>query len=409
MLSAQEVEVFDDPADRGDDPNYESMIASRFVSARQTARQVEARDYFTERIVLYNVSGYRFTLNGRWLDTARTIWHDEGTDCEFFRLQPFYNYVEVQSRYNLSCPAIEAPVHTKLSFENALKTLHKGLYDINSTLDYHAVAIEDRAANNLGGLGPNNYSYCGRTIGAFSFTRDDDACYVDYGPARAPEQYFSYPSPGRSWTNYGPNGEGEYVNHKRVFYPQGNYQSHPNFIRLNDVAYYNKTRIAMRIDNTTEFNPANPRMNDFNGLNFQINQAPIFDIYAARSGARQPFKGDQTDFLARALDDFIQTALKVDLRAQNGNNVALLQLFRSGHGTTRRARRGACVVPHALHHPLSPCRKGASFASPTRMWGHHFTHAPAGQLPLSFTVHHRHLPCRAVHDHFLRLRPGLRG
>jgi hypothetical protein len=133
---------------------------------------------------------------------------------------------------------------------------------------------------------------------------------------------------------------------------QGNYAAHPNFIRLNDIAEFNGRRIALRIDNTTEFVPAAPAMNDFNGLNFQINLAPIYDIGATDPSAFQPFMADSTDPIGQAMNHFIGSALDIDLRAQNANNVALFfSFFDQNTGEPVELEEVSCTP--------SPCRCSA--------------------------------------------------
>ena len=60
----------------------------------------------------------------------------------------------------------------------------------------------------------------------------------------------------------------------------GNYGAHPNFIRLNDVGTADGKRIACRIDNASAYLNAKAAMNDYNGINFQVNMAPMYNVFA---------------------------------------------------------------------------------------------------------------------------------
>jgi hypothetical protein len=118
-------------------------------------------------------------------------------------------------------------VFRELNITGALLSPHGGMRSVQAVRDlYNTLALENRSANNLGGQGPNNGVYC--------FTR---------------------PRPSLTALNMtcGP----------------GNFQAHPNFIRMNDVTTVDGRRIGLRIDNTTEYKAATPAMNDFNGFNLR--------------------------------------------------------------------------------------------------------------------------------------------
>ena len=116
---------------------------------------------------------------------------------------------------------------TELNFTNSLASTNGGMAWADTFgANYHTIAVANRPANNLGAQGPHNgmYSYQSAT----------------------PLQGLSY-------------------------------QAHPNFIRMNDITMLRGMRIAMRIDNTSEFQAARAAMTDFNGFNFQVNLKPIYN------------------------------------------------------------------------------------------------------------------------------------
>jgi hypothetical protein len=72
-------------------------------------------------------------------------------------------------------------------------------------------------------------------------------------------------------------------------------------------------------------------MNDFNGLNFQLNLKPIYDVLATDPSAFQPFLVDtqisgSSPGLA-ALDNFLIYNIGTDVRAQNSNAAVLFFSF----------------------------------------------------------------------------------
>merc|ERR1719421_1742309 len=152
------------------------------------------------------------------------------------------------SGYNTSLPySVPGLVFTDLNFEDALTSPWGGMETTHaSSLPYGSIPLENRSSNNLGGMGPNN--------GVYVYNLDT-----------------------------------------LTLQPSG-YQAHPNFIRMNDVANYKGQRIAMRIDNTSEYLAAKPAMNDFNGFNFQINLKPLYNISAQKPGSPQPFHSDDSRF-----------------------------------------------------------------------------------------------------------------
>merc|ERR1719478_772600 len=169
-----------------------------------------------------------------------------------------------------------------LNFSNALVTPNGGLIETSAVANensYNLIPLVNRSSNNLGGLGPNNGTYC--------YTRAT----------------ISTPS----YANCDP----------------GNYQAHPNFIRLNDITVTSGgQRVAMRIDNTSDYKVAKPAMNDFNGFNFQINLQPLYDAFAAAPGSFQPFYSDYA-----FITNFVQSALQITLKAENCNSVSLFYSF----------------------------------------------------------------------------------
>ena len=257
-VSAQVVAGFD--ADRGDDPNYEDMIAARSTTSRTVAGMT-----ISDVQRLYDV----FALNGTKFSLATS------TASALVELMP-------EGTGQLFQP---------LNFSNALVTPNGGLIETSAVANensYNLIPLVNRSSNNLGGLGPNNGTYC--------YTRAT----------------ISTPS----YANCDP----------------GNYQAHPNFIRLNDITVTSSgQRVAMRIDNTSDYKVAKPAMNDFNGFNFQINLQPLWNNTAGHPGDEdQPFKADtggEFGSLAPVINSFIETALAIDLRAENSNVVSLFYSF----------------------------------------------------------------------------------
>ena len=183
----------------------------------------------------------------------------------------------------------------ELNLSNALVSPFGGMLATRDAGEaaYNALPLANRSANNLGGLGPNNGTYCYR----------------------------------RAALNVGPYAGA---------CDPGNYQAHPNFIRMNDVVEVAGRRVAMRIDNTSEFLVAKPAMNDFNGFNFQVNLAPIYDPYGgdpARSAAHDPFRDTSVPY-GNLINQFIESALKVNLGQENSNAVSLFySLFHQDDGS----------------------------------------------------------------------------
>jgi hypothetical protein len=91
---------------------------------------------------------------------------------------------------------------------------------------------------------------------------------------------------------------------------------------MNDVASVNGRRIAMRVDNASEYLPAKPAMNDFNGFNFQVNLQPIFNISAGHPGSYQPFKSRIGEVAS-----VVEAVLSTSLNAEDGNMVTLFFSF----------------------------------------------------------------------------------
>jgi hypothetical protein len=323
-----------DATDGGDDPDYGSMLAARLVSERQFARQLTREEM--QRFAVHNISGHRLTPDVDGCNYFSHLPHfapyDTSTTCYAISSTSAPPSTGVPSHcLNLSPPSLSDSgafqccldctqysgrgvglMHAKLRFDNSMKSEFGGLQDTYaSTWDsvtqqadisgYHSIPLANRSVNNLGGLGPNNYSYC-FTLSTLS---------VPW-----------FPSPASC---------GSYADHTSQFV-RGNYGAQPNFIRLNDITVYNGSRIALRIDNTTEFMPAKPAMNDFNGLNFQLNLKPIYDVLATNASAWQPFLTSSgyapgTYPGLDAIDNFLIHQVGTDLRAQNGNAASLFFSF----------------------------------------------------------------------------------
>lgn len=166
---------------------------------------------------------------------------------------------------------------TELNFTNALFTPYGGFMDSHSlgpsATAYHNIPLEDRPVNNLGGLGPNNGVYTTR------FATPSDISPADY-------------------------------------------QAHPNFIRLNQISTFKGQNVSMRIDNCSEYVPARPSMNDFNGFNFQLNLRPLYNFTAGAPGSFQPFVANSL-----IMAQFVREALQVNLLAENCNSVSLFYSF----------------------------------------------------------------------------------
>ena len=178
---------------------------------------------------------------------------------------------------------------------------------------YNQIPLVNRSANNFGGLGPNNGSYCHRTetltIPAYAWACDP-----------------------------------------------GNYGAHPNFVRINDVVSITNLdgsvqRIGMRIDNASEYRTATPALNGFNGFNFQLNLQPLRNASAGNPGSEQSFRFTAAymqyylgvpPFLAQGYADdfngFIEAALDINMLDENMNTVSLFYSFFDQETGARRAR-----------------------------------------------------------------------
>ena len=190
--------------------------------------------------------------------------------------------------YYESLPGGTGYTPRELDISNALTTPFGGMFTTYGRGEngYNSIPIVNRSSNNLGGMGPNNGLYCYRRGGV---------TIPSYGTACDP----------------------------------GNYQSQPNFIRMNDVMSVDGARIAMRIDNSSEYKVAKPAMNDFNGFNFQINLQSLFNSSAGNPGSFQPFQRaqDEAPTFWPVLTRYLNDVLDINLNAENSNQVSLFFSF----------------------------------------------------------------------------------
>lgn len=234
-------------ADHGDDPDIEEMILARAATERQGGVQA---DDLTSLYIIIGLNGTRY----------------EGITST-----------------HLSIPYTQNLSFSELNFTNALKSTFGGTEQTHAVpaASYHQIPLANRAANNLGGMGPNN--------GVYSYT----AGFISIQPSQ--------------------------------------YQPHPNFIRMNDVTTMRGTRVAMRIDNTSEYKAAKPAMNDFNGFNFQVNLQPLYNTSAGATPDDldyQPFKSvGLTGAIGDRISNFITQGLGITLQAENCNSVSLFYSF----------------------------------------------------------------------------------
>ena len=245
-------------ADRGDDPNYEDMIAARSTTSRTVAGMT-----ISDVQRLYDV----FALNGTKFSLATS------TASALVELMPEGT----------------GQVFQPLNFSNASRD---AVWRPDET---SAVANENIITS-------SRWSTARQTTSAV-WGRTTERTATRVRPLAA------------SYANCDP----------------GNYQAHPNFIRLNDITVTSSgQRVAMRIDNTSDYKVAKPAMNDFNGFNFQINLQPLWNNTAGHPGDEdQPFADTGGEFgtLAPVINSFIETALEIDLRAENSNVVSLFYSF----------------------------------------------------------------------------------
>ncbi|MDC0525462.1 hypothetical protein OAO87_00590 [bacterium] len=270
-------------ADAGDDPRVEDMIAAR-ASALAQAREARVLPPRNRSEVLSELN--IFTLSGALVPLS---------DVDAY------------------LPTAENQVI--LDVVNALTSEHGGMEqtrELEKNTRYSSIPLATRSSNNLGGMGPNNGTYC------YDLAFNVLGWYTDKTPCA---------------------GTGT-----------GNYGHHPNFIRLNDVANLEGgQRIGMRIDNTSEYTVAKPAMNDFNGFLFQINLEPIYNVAAGQPGSFQPFESDLS-----LATDFIETVLGISLRAENSNAVSLFfSFFDQNTGEPvelKEVRRRSTAEPSTVSH-----------------------------------------------------------
>ena len=126
----------DDP-EHGDDPNLEDMILARSAAARVNELYIE------DFLDMYDV----FTINGTRISTPA---------------RPLYNPA-YSNPYDLTkLPRNDVVPFRELNIMNALVTGWGGMRPVHNTGEtaYDQIPLVNRSANNLGGMGPNNHTYC---------------------------------------------------------------------------------------------------------------------------------------------------------------------------------------------------------------------------------------------------------
>ena len=244
--------------DRGDDPEVEDMVMGRSGITARAALDLEA---LSTNFTMYLLNGTVVDPMVNPDEYARYLPRGDGLD---------FKTIDIRQAYT-----------------SAFGGMNMTHFAGTTPADYYGIPIENRAANNLGGMGPNNGTY-------------------RYRRAVTSLPYYD-----------------------AIAAPDGNYNSHPNFIRMNDVTSNGGRRVGLRVDNTSEYKGAKPAMNDFNGFNFQVNLAPIYDPYGgdpARSAAHDPFRDTSVPY-GNLINQFIESALKVNLGQENSNAVSLFYSF----------------------------------------------------------------------------------